>query len=100
MFKFSNLFQSVAGKGSRSSLHSTDDSVDVSQSAVCPGDTQKSDGNSINKKKKSILKKSDLRDKRDSCTTSTTVGGGAGSFSSSIVKSYYGSDPESEPESF
>ena len=57
--------------------------------------TQNLNGNSNKKNNKSILKKSDSRDKRDFRPTSNTTSGTSG-LGSSIVRSYYGSDPERE----
>ena len=50
----------------------------------------------MNKKKKSILKKPDSRDKREGRSSGGASVGGGSSLSSSIVRSYYGSDPERE----
>ena len=84
-----------AGKGSKSSLHSTDDSTDNRRSAPSSSDVKKPDSVSNNKKKKSILKKSNSREKGD--FRSTSNGSGSGSLSTSITKSYYSSsDPERE----
>lgn len=85
----------LAGKGSKGSLHSTDDTFDLKQTRSGSEDAQNTNGNGINKMTKSILKKSDSRDKRDFRSSSSTVGG-ASSLGSSLVKSYYGSDPERE----
>lgn len=57
--------------------------------------TQNLNGNSNKKNNKSILKKSDSRDKREFRPTSNTTSGTSG-LGSSIVRSYYGSDPERE----
>ena len=92
-----HFFFYLAGKGSKGSLSSSTDNLGNGDSVIYPEDSQSSNGaNGVNKKKKSILKKPDSRDKREGRSAAGASTGGGSSLSSSIVRSYYGSDPERE----